>query len=138
MFDFKKYDFEKSDIGDVTQKQLRKIMRELDFSPMEIDVNRRYHGKLFLSADVVLAWARGFESDAKVCKTTGELLESQITREVKQLKDDALAVLDKAENMFKGWQDDPVQRDALHSVIEAVMIHVVVKDADLRRSERSD
>lgn len=123
--------FDRNDFDDLTQEQLHRLMQtDLDFTSTEIDANRKYHGKLFLSEDVVYSSVYGFEVGATYCKTTGELIEPKFTREIKGVKK-AVDVFDEALDRFKNWQSDPVQREAIQSLVAHVAIRLMIIEREL-------
>lgn len=125
-------DFDRKDFDDLTQEQLHQLMQtDLDFTSTEIDANRKYHGKLFLSEDVVYSSVYGFEAGATYCKTTGELIEPKVTREIKGVKKAVDNVFDEALDTFKNWQSDPVQREAIQSLVAYVTICLMKIEREL-------
>jgi hypothetical protein len=64
----------------------------------------------------------GFEASATCCKTTGELIEPKVTWEIKGVKKAVDNVFDDSLDTFKNWQSDPVQREAIQSLVAYVTI----------------
>jgi hypothetical protein len=128
-------DFDRNDFDDLTQEQLQQLMQtDLDFTSTEIDANRKYHGKLFLSEDVVYSSVYGFEAGATYCKTTGELIEPKVTREIKGVKKAVDKVFDEALDTFENWQTDPVQHEAIRSLVAHVTTRLIILETELDAS----
>jgi hypothetical protein len=105
---------------DCTQEDLFSIMEQLDFTPQQIEANRQYHGQLFLSEDALEAFACGLMAGETVCPITGELLKSQVTRDLDALEDQINEVFDRALVAFKNRHSDPTDRAAMRSLISFV------------------
>jgi hypothetical protein len=132
MEDFDKHDFEK-----VTQEQLLELMQnDLKFTFEEIEANQQYNDRLFLSDDVIFSAVYGFEAGATFCKTTGEIIEPQVTRQTKKLKAAIDSVLGEMLDKFKDWRHDPVQREGIESLVGHVAIGLLKIEMDLK--EKSD
>jgi hypothetical protein len=125
-------DFDRSTYGSITQEEFFELMQtHLNFTPAEIRANWQYNGKFFLSEDVVFGAVYGFEAGTTFCTTTGELIEPEVTREIKELKKTVDKVLDEALDTFKNWQSDPDQRDAIQSLLEHMFLRSYKIERDL-------
>jgi hypothetical protein len=103
-----------------TQADIASVMEQLDFTPEQIDANRHYHGQLFLSEDTLDAFAGGFMVGETVYPTTGELLKSQVARDLDSSKDQLIELFDRAEAAFKDRHNDPTERAAMMDFISFV------------------
>jgi hypothetical protein len=106
-----------------TQEDLASIMGQLDFTPTEIDANRQYHGKLFLSEDVLDRFEGGFVVGETVCAVTGELIQSKATRDLDTLHDQVIDLFKRAATAFKDRHSDPTQRAAMKAFLRYVTCH---------------
>jgi hypothetical protein len=105
-----------------TQGDIASIMEQLDFTPQQIEANRQYHGQLSLSEDTLEAFACGFMVGETVCPTTGELLKSQVTRDLDSSKDQLIELFHRAEAAFKDRHSDPTERAAMKDFISFVKV----------------
>jgi hypothetical protein len=71
---------------ELTQDRYLEAMHLLDFTPEQIEENRRHHGgSLFLSEDVAVACLLDggvFGVGLSVCPTTGEMILSQVAQDL--------------------------------------------------------
>jgi hypothetical protein len=112
---------------DITQDELLHFMQnDLDFTPEQIEMNRRHGaGQLFLSEDVTdgLIDCGGFEGafevGVTVCATTGELIESKVTRELEALEQAFDDLVDEAVAKFRNRRD-PDHAKAMESFLTYV------------------
>jgi hypothetical protein len=74
---------------ELTQDRYLEAMHLLDFTPEQIEENRRHHGgSLFLSEDVAVACLLNggvFGVGLSVCPTTGEMILSQVAQDLDAL-----------------------------------------------------
>jgi hypothetical protein len=103
-----------------TQEDIAGIMEQLDFTPQQIEANRHHHGQLFLSEDTLEAFDCGFMVGETVCPTTGELLKSQVARDLDSSKDHLIELFDRAEAAFKDRHSDLTERAAMMDFIRFV------------------
>jgi hypothetical protein len=107
------------------QGDIASIMEQLDFTPQQIEANRQYHGQLFLSEDTLEAFDCGFMIGETVCPTTGELLKSQVARDLNSSKDQLIELFHRAEAAFKD-PSDPTERAAMKDFISFVKFRAEV------------
>jgi hypothetical protein len=58
------------------QEYFLQAMRDLGFTEQQIEENRQYHGKLFLTPAVVIGMIRGFGTGIKVNTVKGDLVKA--------------------------------------------------------------
>jgi hypothetical protein len=103
-----------------TQEDLASIMEQLDFTPAEIEANRQYHGRLFLSEDALECFDCGFMVGETVCTTTGELIQPKVTRDLDALHYQVIDLFDRAAATFKDRHSDPTERAAMKAFLNYV------------------
>jgi hypothetical protein len=106
---------------DYTQEDVASCMERLDFTPAEIEANRQYHGKLYLSEAVLECFDGGFMVGETVCKTTGELIQPKVTRDLDALHDQIIDLFDRAAATFK-YNSEPTDRAAMRAFLNYVTI----------------
>lgn len=104
-------------MDDRNQEYIASIMEELDFTPQQVEANRRYHGQLFLSEDALEAFICGFMFGEMVCPTTGELLQPRVTRDLFSLDVQLVELFDRANAAFKDRHNDHTERAAMMTFI---------------------
>jgi hypothetical protein len=105
---------------DYTQEDLASIMEQLDFTPAEIEANRRYHGRLFLSEEALECFDCGFMVGETVCTTTGELIQPKVTRDLDALHYQVIGLFDRAAATFKNRHSNPTERAAMKAFLNYV------------------
>jgi hypothetical protein len=116
---------------DYTQEDLASIMEQLDFTPAEIEANRQYHGKLYLSEDVLECFDGGFVVGETVCTTTGELIQPKVTRDLDALHDQVIDLFDRAAATFKDRHSDPTEGAAMKAFLNFVLVRAKMIQLDM-------
>jgi hypothetical protein len=116
-----------------TQEDLASIMEQLDFTPAEIKANRQYHGKLYLSEDVLECFDCGFVVGETVCTITGELIQPKVTRDLDAMQGLVNDLFDRAAATFKDRHSDPIERAAMESLLNFVHVRMQMIKLDMAK-----